>query len=91
MLGFVSHLVGLEAQAVSNNISEKAAALASAQLDFLADHILPWITRWRFEVRESAKTTFFLGVGDLVFGLCEEYAKRFKITYKAESEVFVFQ
>lgn len=90
MLGFVGHLIGLEVEAIDDGDDVTAERLAEAQRSFLADHILPWLARWRFEVEENAKTDFFSGVGNLTFGLCEEYVKRLGIIYKEESGTFVF-
>lgn len=88
MLGFVSRLVALEADALAANDEEAACKAASEQEEFLSEHVLPWLAAWRYSVEKSATSDYFRGVGELVFGLCELYAGRFDVTFDEEAQVF---
>lgn len=88
MLGFVGHLVGLEAEALAEGDEPRAAELAHDQEAFLVEHVLPWLAAWRYAVREHAASDYFRGAGDLVFGLCARYARRFGIAFDEGRQAF---
>ncbi len=90
MLGFLSELLSLEADALCEADTAKATDLATAQKDFLSDHILPWLAAWHYKVREYARSDYYKGVGELVFGFSEELAKRYGISFNEEKEAFVY-
>ena len=77
MLGFVGHLIGLEAE-----------ALADEQESFLVEHVLPWLAAWRYSVDAHASSDYFRGAGAFVFGLCARYAQRFGVAFDREGQVF---
>ena len=47
----------------------------------LAEHILPWISAWRWSMAKYARTDFYRGVGEFVFGLVRAYAACFGFAY----------
>ena len=47
----------------------------------LAEHMLPWISTWRWNMAKYARTDFYRGVGEFVFGLIRAYAARFAFAY----------
>ena len=88
MLGFVSHLIGLEIEAEEAGDAARALALSEEQDEFLTGHILPWLSVWRYHVAKNAKSDYYRGAGEFVFGLCAAYAARFGIRYDAEARAF---
>lgn len=78
MLGFLGHLVDVELAG-----GAQAGAAVEDQRELLADHVLPWICTWRYNMQKYARTEFYRGVGLYVFGLVRAYALRFGITYNA--------
>lgn len=88
MLGFVAHLIGEELEERTAGNDERADGLADEQGEFLAEHILPWLAAWRYNVGKHAASDYFRGVGDFVFGLCACYADRFSIVFDDEGQVF---
>ncbi|WP_296011908.1 molecular chaperone TorD family protein [uncultured Adlercreutzia sp.] len=88
MLGFVSHLIGEELDALEAADSATAAQAAADQEAFLVEHMLPWLPAWRFLVEEHAVSDYYRGLGDFVFGLISCYAERFDIVYDAEGQRF---
>ena len=89
MMGFIAHLIGLETdEETCADMRERAVA---AQKELIAGHILPWIAVWHYSTLKHARTDFFSGVGELVFGLIRAYAKRFGCTYNEEKAAFVFE
>lgn len=88
MLGFMSRLISLEADAVAAGDEAAAHEMASEQEEFLTDHILPWLAAWRYSVENRAASDYFRGVGDFVFGLCELYAERFDVAFDEGEQVF---
>lgn len=88
MLGFVGHLAGLEAEALSDGDEARARQLAHDQEAFLVEHVLPWLAAWRYSVNEHAASGYFRGAADLVFGLCACYARRFDVVFDEDKQVF---
>ena len=79
MLAFCSYLMGRELEALDAFDAVGTAKAARSLEDFMVHHMLPWASAWRFLVRNHAKTDYYRGVGELVFGLERAYAKRFGI------------
>ena len=50
MLGFVGHLIGLEAEALAVGDGAAAGEAADEQESFLVEHVLPWLAAWRYSV-----------------------------------------
>ena len=75
MLGFLGQLAS-EAAAAEMAGDDRAGrhALDDARV-LLGRHILPWIGVWRERVVAKARTSFYRGVGDFVFGLVHSYAE----------------
>lgn len=63
---------------------ETSAAQCQAQL--LQKYILPWLPLWRWSVEKFARTEFYRGTGDLVFGFVRAYATRFGFQYVDDAE-----
>lgn len=87
MLAFCAHLIAEELKAKGSGDASRAR---EAQRSLLADHLLPWASAWRFLMGSHAKTKYYQGVGELVFGLQRAYAARFDIAFNAESGSFSF-
>lgn len=89
MLSFVSLLIQLELEG-ENRKDEGALANVEAsqecQAQLLQKYILPWLPLWRWSVEKFARTEFYRGVGDLVFGLVRAYAARFGFRYAEDEE-----
>lgn len=81
MLGFLSRLVAEEREAVEAGDEQRAAALADEQDAFLTEHVLPWLAPWRYAVERHARTDYYRGVGEFVFGLVSCYAERFGVRF----------
>lgn len=75
MLGFLGQLAS-EAAAAEGAGDDGADrhALDDARV-LLGRHILPWIGVWRERVAANARTSFYRGVGNFVYGLVHSYAK----------------
>ena len=88
MLGFMGRLVGVEAEALANGNDVSARQAVEEQGAFLAEHVLPWLAVWRYSAFERAKTDYYRGVAQFVFGLCACYAERFGITFDEADQAF---
>ena len=88
MLGFVGHLIGLEAEALAVGDDAAAGEAADEQESFLVEHVLPWLAAWRYSVDAHASSDYFRGAGAFVFGLCARYAQRFGVAFDREGQVF---
>ena len=62
------------------------APAAQCQAQLLQRYILPWLPLWRWSVEKFARTEFYRGTGDLVFGLVRAYAARFGFQYVDDAE-----
>lgn len=91
ILGFISFLMGKEADALVRQDQKEADRLCEAQQDFMTAHLLPWLPVWRYQLSKYAYSDFYRGVADLVFGLCEAYVQRFEIHFDQEKEAFFFK
>ena len=75
MLGFLGQLAGeATAAEMAGDDESGRRALDDARV-LLGRHILPWIGVWRERVVAKARTLFYRGVGDFVFGLVYSYAE----------------
>ena len=75
MLGFLGQLAGeATAAEMAGDDESGRRALDDARV-LLGRHILPWIGVWRERVVTKARTSFYRGVGDFVFGLVYSYAE----------------
>lgn len=90
MLAFCSFLMEREIKALEEGDEATAAKAASSLEAFMAEHMLPWASAWRFLVQNHAKTDYYRGVGELVFGLERAYARRFGITCDPEDGTFSY-
>lgn len=88
MLGFLSRLMAEEREALEAGDGDAARALAEEQEAFLVEHVLPWLSAWRYAVEKHARTDYYRGLGDFVFGLGACYAERFGIRYDGEAQAF---
>lgn len=89
MLGFVGHLMGLESASAASGDVSAAIAAREAQREFMVEHVLPWLPAWRYLAAKYAKSEYYRGIADLVFGLVQEYVMRFGIVFRSEEDVFV--
>ena len=62
--------------------------LRAEQEGFLEKHVLPWLAAWRYEVAKHAASDYYRGAGELAFGLCACYARRFGIAFDEEAQAF---
>ncbi len=81
LLGFFAELLLLEMKQV-----ESSGEVILAQQEVLQRYILPWLPAWRWSVAKYAKTDFFRGVGEMVFGLCRVCASRFGFVYVEDGQ-----
>lgn len=88
MLGFVSHLIGLEAAARAEGDERRADEVAHDQEAFIVEHVLPWLAAWRYSVDKHAASGYFRGAAGFVFGLCACYAQRFGIAFDEGRQAF---
>lgn len=88
MLGFVSHLIGAEADARAAGDEAAAAAAAREQEEFLVQHVLPWLAAWRYSALKHASSDYYRGAADFAFGLCACYAGRFGVAFDQEAQAF---
>ncbi len=90
MLAFCSYLMECEIRSASVSDASGAAEASSALEDFMVKHMLPWASAWRFLVQDHARTDYYRGVGELVFGLQRTYARRFGIEYSSDGGTFSY-
>jgi len=90
MLAFCSHLMGCEIAAVESGDQEAAEKAVSALEAFMVKHMLPWASAWRYLMGAHAKTDYYRGVGELVFGLMRAYARRFGVECNPEDGTFSY-
>ena len=90
MLAFCSYLMGRELEAMDAFDPVATEKAAKALEEFMVAHMLPWASAWRFLVKNHAKTDYYRGVGELVFGLERAYAKRFGIECNEEDGTFSY-
>ena len=90
MLAFCSYLMEREIQSASVFDASGAAEASSALEGFMTKHLLPWASAWRFLVQSHARTDYYRGVGELVFGLQRAYTRRFGIEYSSDDRAFVY-
>lgn len=88
MLGFVGHLIDLEGEATAAGDEARARSLADDQEAFLAEHVLPWLSAWRYSALKHATSAYFRGAAAFVFGLCACYAERFGIVFDEDAQAF---
>ena len=91
MLAFCAHLMREQVRGIQENDAASAGAAATALEQFLAQHMLPWVSAWRFLVNEHAKTDYYRGVGDLVFGLERALAAHFGIAFNESDGTFAYR
>lgn len=90
MLAFCSHLMEQELIGIEAGCENAAGRAAAALEEFMVAHMLPWASAWRFLVSEHAKTDYYRGVGELVFGLMRAYVRRFGIECNPEDGTFSY-
>ena len=91
MLAFCAHLMREQVRGIQESDAASAGAAATALEQFLAQHMLPWVSAWRFLVNEHAKTDYYRGVGDLVFGLERALAACFGIAFNESDGTFAYR
>lgn len=90
MLAFCAHIMRESLRLRESGDEESSDEALKAFEDFLAQHMLPWASAWRFLVRQHAKTDYYRGVGELVFGLERSCAARFGIAFNEENGSFSY-
>lgn len=88
MLGFVSHLIDLEGEAMAAGDEARARTLADDEETFMTEHILPWLSAWRYSALKHATSAYFRGLVAFVFGLCACYAERFGVVFDEDAQAF---
>lgn len=74
MLEFIAMLIQLE-------LDGDGDAARECQIQLLQKYVLPWLPLWHWSVEKFARTSFYHGVGDMVFGFVQTYAARFGFRY----------
>lgn len=90
MLAFCAFLMREAARACSSNDGEASSRALDALEGFLVQHMLPWVSAWRFLVRQHAQTDYYRGVGELVFGLERACAACFGIAFSESDGSFSY-
>lgn len=91
MLAFAAHLAELEANCrLGEGGRWTLEELVEAQEQFLVDQVLPWLPAWYDNAAKESQSSFFKGLSDLIFGLCEASAARFGIRFNAEKNKFAY-
>ena len=91
MLAFCAELLQIQIDARESGNAELEEKSSQEFESFFVDHLLPWVSAWRFLVKQHAKTDYFRGVGELVFGLERECARRLGVFYKEEDGSFSYR
>lgn len=91
MLAFCAHLMREQERGIQENDAASTGTAARALEQFLVQHMLPWVSAWRFLVSEHAKTDYYRGVGDLVFGLERALAACFGIAFNESDGTFAYR
>lgn len=81
MLKFLGYLMAREGRAAN---ADESARMRLAQTVFLKDHVLPWISLWRYEGVKHARDDYFRGAILFVFGLIRWRASALGFAYKTE-------
>ncbi|MBQ9953843.1 MAG: molecular chaperone TorD family protein [Eggerthellaceae bacterium] len=90
MLAFCAHLMEQELIGLEAGCENASGRAAKALEEFMVKHMLPWASAWRFLVQEHAKTDYYRGVGEFVFGLERAYVRRFGIECNTEDGTFSY-
>lgn len=90
MLAFCALLMREAAYACDSDDGGARKRALDALEGFLVQHMLPWVSAWRFLVRQHAKTDYYRGVGELVFGLERACAKYFGIAFNEKDGSFSY-
>ncbi|MDO4442965.1 MAG: molecular chaperone TorD family protein [Slackia sp.] len=90
MLAFCAYLMRESVRLGESGDGEASRKALDAFEDFLVQHMLPWVSAWRFLVKQHAKTDYYRGVGELVFGLERACAARFGIIFDEETGAFSY-
>ncbi len=90
MLAFCAHLMREQVRAVQACDAAVAGKAEAALEAFLVRHMLPWASAWRFLVGEHAKTDYYRGVGELVFGFERALGAKFDIGYNEADGTFSY-
>ncbi len=90
MLAFCAYLMEQELIAIEAGCETAAGKARAALEEFMVRHMLPWASAWRFLVQEHARTDYYRGVGEFVFGLERAYARRFGIECNPEDGTFSY-
>ena len=80
MLRFLAHLVQLQAE---------GADTAGDQASMLREHVLPWISAWRYEGAKHASSAYYRGAVEFTFGLLRSYAASLGFSYRETTRSFV--
>lgn len=76
---FLSHVADLSVDALKEGDRARFSELSQAQRDFLRDHMLRWVPRWRHDVDTHARTDFYRGVARLASSVLAELDKLFQV------------
>ena len=91
MLAFCSHLLNLAADALEAGESDKADKAITALESFMVEHLLPWVSAWRFLVKQHAASAYYRGIGEFVFGLERACADRMGVAFNEEDGSFSYR
>jgi TorA maturation chaperone TorD len=65
---FLSHLAGLGARALTEQDRDRFEELLNAQHEFMEEHLGAWVLPWCSQVKQHAKTDFYMGLAYLIRG-----------------------
>ena len=88
ILRFVAYLVGLEVSFDEQGDQARAQSAREEQRRVLEEHVLSWLPSWYSNMKTAAKTDYYSGLADLLFGLVQAHVGRFGIAYHRASNVF---
>lgn len=91
MLRFLAYLRMNERREVAQGDEEEAIRLRLEQVDFLKEHILPWIALWRYKGEKYASSDYFKGVVLYVFGVVRYYSFTLGFLYDPTKSSFVLK
>lgn len=68
-LVFLEHLSSLAIQALKNGNSDEFRQIITDQQEFISNHPIKWIEKWRELVDRSAKTDYYRGIAFMIDGV----------------------
>ena len=86
MLAFAAQLIQQQLVARGEGAAAAVESTVACQRELFQHSVLPWLAAWRWSVAQFARTDFYRGVGELVFGLGRAWAARLGFQYVDDAE-----